>query len=311
VNGREILRPLGSDLVEARRRAKLYQEEFQEVRVMRLPTGTVADFAERWFTEYVEQRRTGLGPQLARQRFRDYVKPVIGRSLLSEVRVDRLRAVRACAEAEGLKPQSVRHVLSDLRCLFRYALEVGELRDSPFRSSIMPRIPEEEPDRLTDEEVGKILAVTPPMYETAVRLALLTGLRWGELHRLQWRHVKELPEPHLVVEHTKSGKVRRIPLVPDAVEVLRRERERTTSVFVLGFRAKQPCNFVDRIEKASHVTWHFHQLRHTFACRWLEAGGSKDALQKILGHSTIRMTERYGQLSDDAVFAEAKRLRAL
>jgi integrase len=56
------------------------------------------------------------------------------------------------------------------------------------------------------------------------------------------------------------------------------------------------------------MKWYFHQLRHTFACRWLERGGSKEALQRILGHSTIRLTERYGELSDDAVFGEAKRL---
>ena len=47
-----------------------------------------------------------------------------------------------------------------------------------------------------------------------------------------------------------------------------------------------------------------HKLRHTFACEWLEAGGSKEALQKILGHSTIRLTERYGQVSDDYVLKE-------
>jgi len=40
----------------------------------------------------------------------------------------------------------------------------------------------------------------------------------------------------------------------------------------------------------------------------LEAGGSKEVLQKILGHTTIKMTERYGRLSDDAVFAEAQEL---
>jgi site-specific recombinase XerC len=54
--------------------------------------------------------------------------------------------------------------------------------------------------------------------------------------------------------------------------------------------------------------WHFHRLRHTLACRWLEAGGSKEALQKILGHSTIRLTERYGALSDEAVFSEMRRI---
>ena len=96
--------------------------------------------------------------------------------------------------------------------------------------------------------------------------------------------------------------------MPAAVEVLKHAKEKRTSLFVLEFRADHFCNFVERIGKTAGVRWHFHQLRHTFACRWLEQGGSKDALQKILGHSTIRMTERYGQLSDEAVFAEAKRL---
>ncbi len=111
-----------------------------------------------------------------------------------------------------------------------------------------------------------------------------------------------------MVYHTKSGKVRRVPLVPEAAALLRERLARTTSVFVLPMRCKTPCSFVDRIEKAAGVTWHFHQLRHTFACRWLEMGGSLEALQKLLGHSSIQVTQRYGQLSDGAVFNEALRV---
>jgi integrase len=33
--------------------------------------------------------------------------------------------------------------------------------------------------------------------------------------------------------------------------------------------------------------FHFHQKRHTFACRWLEAGGSLEALSVAMGQSTI------------------------
>src|ERR1041385_6150180 len=55
--------------------------------------------------------------------------------------------------------------------------------------------------------------------------------------------------------------------------------------------------------------FHAHQLRHTFACRWLEAGGSLAALQEILGPSSIVTTQRYGRLSEAHVRAEAERIQ--
>ena len=49
-------------------------------------------------------------------------------------------------------------------------------------------------------------------------------------------------------------------------------------------------------------------MRHTFACRWLEAGGSLAALQELLGHSSIVTTQRYGRLGEAHVVAEMARL---
>lgn len=51
------------------------------------------------------------------------------------------------------------------------------------------------------------------------------------------------------------------------------------------------------MEWAKVEDFHFHDLRHTFASRYVMRGGSLPALQQILGHATLAMTMRYSHLS--------------
>ena len=52
-------------------------------------------------------------------------------------------------------------------------------------------------------------------------------------------------------------------------------------------------------------------LRRTFACAWVDRGGSLAALQQLLGHSPITTTQRYGRISDSMVRAEMVRLESV
>ena len=188
---------------------------------------------------------------------------------------------------------------------------------SPWRRGIIPSLPEAAPRPLNELEFAEVVRIVPAKWKPVILLLACTGLRWGELRALRWEDVRELPYPHLVISRshsgpTKSRKVREVPLLPEAIEVLSSLPTGTGLVFsgrgsvMVGETASFLRSYVLRHSWVKD--FHVHRLRHTFALRWLERGGTKETLQEILGHSTIRLTERYGKLRPWAVAAEAARI---
>ena len=77
----------------------------------------------------------------------------------------------------------------------------------------------------------------------------------------------------------------------------------------MPYASGSPGLFATRARRLTGLEgFHVHQIRHTFACQWLERAGSLAALQQILGHASITTTQRYARLTDEAVMREAARL---
>lgn len=273
--------------------------------------GTVGGACERWLKSYIATQRTETCQRVAAQRVRDYIEPYFGQMLLERVESEDVRSFRLHLEKRTkLGTTSIWHALSDVRCLFNWCVDSGLLDRSPFPRRVMPRLQERPPDRLSDEEAVKVAAVEEP-YGFVCRLALGTGLRWGELCRAQAADVQRLRVPgeageqwYLEVSNTKSRRVRRVPLTPELVREIRQKVG-----LLVGFGAVSSGSFAMSVRRRSGVEgFHVHQMRHTFACQWLERGGSLAALQQILGHASIETTQRYARLSDESVMREAARI---
>lgn len=285
-------RSLGKDYAEAYRRFRLLKEQG----VSAGSDLTVAAAAQEWLQTYIPNARGEYGIKQAKDRVKRFLVPVLGHLRLDRLTSQDLRSYRLSLEKRGLSPMTVTHLLSDARCFLNWAEGAGRIDRSPFPKRIMPRLQQQPPDRLSDSEVEKVLAVSEP-YAFVIRLGLGTALRWGEMVRAQ---ASDVVKGMLVVSRTKSGKVRRVPLPPELLMELRTRIGRLVPFSSSG-------QFNARVREHSGVKrFHVHQLRHTAACRWLEAGGSLPALQEILGHSSIVTTQRYGRLSDAAVAHEAE-----
>jgi len=289
---------LGRDYQDACRRLR-------EIRTKDIPRTrlTVSDASKKWLESYVQTARNEKGRVLAKARVDQFMVPHLGHFLIERVRSNDLRLYRVALEKTKLSAQTVAHLLSDARCFFNWAEDAGLIDHSPVPRKLLPKIQERPPDRLADDEVTKLTALQEP-YGLVIRFGLASGLRWSELCRAQ---VADIAGGVLMVHLTKSGKVRRVPL---SAEFLKETKERVGRL--VPFSLKSSGAFTRQVRKLSGVSgFHPHQLRHTFACRWIERGGNLVALQQILGHSSIVTTQRYARLSDESVRQEAFRVHSV
>ncbi len=170
---------------------------------------------------------------------------------------------------------------------------------------------------LTFEEKDRFLNAAPKEWYPLLFIALNTGLRLGELLALKWNNVN-IRERYLMVTTTlweghegppKSGKERKVDLSPAVAEFLAGYRHlRSPYVFCDAENKRldraqvkeivpQTClaaGLKDAAGKPKRLT--FHGMRHTFASHLVMHGIPLVAVQKLLGHSSSRVTEIYSHL---------------
>jgi integrase len=262
---------------------------------------TVAEAARRWLATYVATTRNPKGQRLAMVRAESYLIPAVGHVGLRDVTGDEVRRYRIALE-QKLRPYTVTHVLSDLRCLLRWAVSVGLIERSPFPVRVMPKIPETPPQGFADRELALLMAL-PGQAGFVLRLLLGTGLRWAEACRATRDHVRGLM---LEVSHTKSGRLRRVPLSHALLAEIEKCGDR-----LVPYAVGSPGSFSRGVRRRTGIAdFHVHRCRHTFAMRWLEAGGNLAVLQMILGHRDLTTTMRYARVTDALVWQEAAQVEA-
>ena len=136
-----------------------------------------------------------------------------------------------------------------------------------------------------------------------VLLALNTGARRGELFNLTWKHIDF--DRHLMTLHgggTKNRQTRHVPLNSEAIRVLKtwKPANATPEAFVFpgedGARLTSLKTAWTKLVKAIKLRARVHDLRHTFASRLVQNGVELAIVRELMGHSDIRVTQRYAHL---------------
>ncbi len=147
-----------------------------------------------------------------------------------------------------------------------------------------------------------------PYLSDLVVVAVMTGCRKGELLGLEWSRVDfDANVIRLRESDTKAGKSRLVPINEAAREALQRrlsyrEKRCPDSAWVFcgpdGERITSvKSSFRHACKSAGIVGMRFHDLRHTCGSWLAQAGVPEGHIAAVLGHSTVRMTERYAHLA--------------
>jgi site-specific recombinase XerD len=205
-----------------------------------------------------------------------------------------------------------------LQQFFKYALDEGEIDSSPMANMSPPRVSEQLPAVLSETQLSALLAACKgPAIEdrrdlAMVRVLLDTGMRLGELTGLTLDDA-DLDSGTLVITG-KGGRKNLVTVGYRCVEALdryqraRRKRPRSAEPGLwLGPKGTLTSSGVSQAIKrrgraAGLGDIHVHQFRHTFAHRWMAAGGPEHELMAVAGWQSSQMLGRYG--------ASAKRERA-
>jgi len=211
-----------------------------------------------------------------------------------------------------LKPKTINCYLNSIRGFYEYLIEEEQVPMSqPVKRGYSLRLSRPLPRYLRDEDVPRLFNVISSKRDRAMFMLMLRcGLRVDEVARLTMAAL-DLPRSQLFVYEGKGVKDRVVYLSNDAYKILvqylkTRPSSRAKRVFLIEkgrlkgkpiqVRGIQHC--MQHYAKKAGLKVSCHQLRHTMATQLLNADADLVTIQDLLGHTRIKTTQRYCQVSN-------------
>lgn len=136
------------------------------------------------------------------------------------------------------------------------------------------------------------------VFRHITEIALGTGMRLGEIIKLRWEQVDfnrgRNGYIHVLASNAKSKKSRFIPMQPMVRSLMLRLKGTRIDGRIFDLSEKNAGQRINRmIKKIGLRDARFHDTRHTFATRCLDAGVHPFVVKEWLGHSTLVQTGNY------------------
>ncbi|MCP4648617.1 MAG: tyrosine-type recombinase/integrase [PVC group bacterium] len=198
-----------------------------------------------------------------------------------------------------------------LNRFFSWAVKQSYCAENPVESIEGVKIIPKHPRYFTEEELKKIFVASKDPYTDIYKFLYLTGIRIGELGNLEWRDYNE-KQKYITIRVMPGNKTKReetVPLNNDALEILRkRKAAKDNDTYIFVNAEKNKLDNANIYRNLKRILKHRkikdaspHTFRHTTASHMVIKGISIYTVKDVLRHKSVRETEIYAHLSEDAV----------
>lgn len=255
-------------------------------------------FADMYVTKYAQVVKRSWKTDKA--YIENSMKPFFRNVFLADIKPLNVQEfVRARLE-EGVTKTTVNRGLQILKRMFNLASDWGYASENPVTKVRLFSEKGNKKERiLAADEDRALMESCPEHLRSIVITALNSGMRRGEILKLRWAAVN-FDKRIVRVEETKSGEPRKVDMNAVLFEFLRRQRILNPAgdyVFTNPDTGKPYVEvgkaFRAACRRAGIKGLRFHDLRHTFASRLIAAGADIITVRDLLGHSSVKLTERY------------------
>jgi integrase len=279
--------------------------------------------ATDWLTHLMPMYKTSTQKN-HRHILQKHLLPHFGECAICDVTRQGIQEYVTRLMQNGYAPKSIDHIHDVLSAVLRTAVKWGHLQDNPAHGVDLPRLRTVRPKwALTTAQAEALLNALPPLARTMVGLALLSGLRRGELFALRWRDVDDSTRCLTVREAVYEGTFgtpkteagfRRLPLSDTAWQLLEQwkphaKRVEPDALVFATWSGKpiSPNNILRRwvfpvcdqltLPRATWLTF-----RRTYSSWAHDKGVPGKVVAELMGHTNVATTLNvYTQVLDASV----------
>ena len=267
----------------------------------KVPAHAFTELAEH-YREWAKRQR---GYRTGKKYFITHLAAFFSRCHVKGITVRMVEEYQSDMLASGKTPATVNRHVACLKHMITKAVEWEMAPEQTLhRIRMVKQIPEHNRRLryLSVEECQALVQACLPHLKSIVVTALNTGMRKEEVLSLRWDKHVDLKHGFILLDTTKSGERREIPINEALRQTLQALVRRVDSPYVFtGANGKRFLDvkraFHSACQRADIKDFTFHDLRHTFASHLVMAGVDLPTVKELLGHKTLSMTLRYAHLA--------------